>query len=171
MGSDQRFWRETFLNMAPSRRDARRQRRQPAQAQDGDADTARRTADDDDRTNEGDGAEGAFERWGTFLAHTTHCTVRGVRIALDQDPTTDQLGHSVWDVARAVARFLELDTWWRRELGRHRHAVELGAGNAVGVGALAHAPPHLRQVGTRLGRTDRQGAAWSGSRRPCWAAT
>jgi len=155
--------------MAPSRKDERRQRRQQTQTQDRDADTARSNADDD-RMDEDDGAEGAFERWGTFLECTTHCTVRGVRIELAQDPTTDQLGHSVWDVARAVVRFLELDTWWRRELGRHRHIVELGAGMLESAGCTC-ATSVLTPIWTQLERMDRKDAAWSGSRQPCWAVT
>jgi hypothetical protein len=76
-------------------------------------------------------------RWSTHFDQAVAFTVRGVAVQLAQDPGSDNIGHSVWDVSRAAARHLEADPWWRRELARHRRVVELGAGVHVPLALLS----------------------------------
>ena len=118
-------------------------------------------------------------RWSTHFDVAVAFTVRGAKISIAQDPASDDIGHSVWDVSRAVARFLELDTTWRRDLGRHRRVVELGAGGVPppraprgalhAVRGLLTQSPQSRAGGRAAGRV-RQDAVSSASPLRFWAA-
>ena len=92
-----------------------------------------------------------FGKWSTHFDASVTFTVRGVPLSLHQDPTSDNIGHSVWDVSRAVARFLEVDPWWRRELGRHRRVVELGAGRRPRASKHGHRSRPVSLTAERLG--------------------
>ena len=91
-----------------------------------------------------------FGKWSTHFDKAVTFAVRGTTVALAQDPASDNIGHSVWDVSRAVARFLELDPWWRRELARHRRVVELGAGTAFSETGPARPVRVLNHTSSRL---------------------
>lgn len=73
---------------------------------------------------------GSFERWNTHLETLVEQEVMGIIISLAQDPSSMNLGTSVWDASIVLAKYLELVRLCRRPDGQGEGAVL----------ALAHLP-------------------------------
>ncbi|KAK9812794.1 hypothetical protein WJX72_003942 [[Myrmecia] bisecta] len=83
---------------------------------------------------------GDFERWNTHFSTTVTVELFGLDLHLAQDPSSHNLGTTVWDSSIVLAKYLEKNAK-RGELARHKvkgkRTLELGSG--MGLGGMAAA--------------------------------
>ncbi|CAM9636168.1 unnamed protein product [Scytosiphon promiscuus] len=72
---------------------------------------------------------GEFQRWNTHHSHVVPIEVCGTQLNIAQDPTSDNLGTTIWDASVILVRYMERNPhlYSRRKLEGKR-VLELGAG-------------------------------------------
>ncbi|CAM9901002.1 unnamed protein product [Ectocarpus sp. 4 AP-2014] len=72
---------------------------------------------------------GEFQRWNTHHSHVVPIEVCGTQLNIAQDPTSDNLGTTIWDASVILVRYMERNPqlYSRRRLEGKR-VLELGAG-------------------------------------------
>eukprot|EP00752_Nemacystus_decipiens_P016329 g14604.t1 len=72
---------------------------------------------------------GEFQRWNTHHSHVVPIEVCGHQLNIAQDPTSDNLGTTIWDASVILVRYMERNPqlYSRRKLEGKR-VLELGAG-------------------------------------------
>lgn len=82
----------------------------------------------------------SWERWNTHLSTEVEVEVLGHELKLAQNPSSQNLGTTVWDSSIVLAKYLEKNArngTFARHKVKGKHAIELGAGMGLGGIALA----------------------------------
>ncbi|CAL8464476.1 g4011 [Coccomyxa elongata] len=81
-----------------------------------------------------------FERWNTHLSTSVSVELFGIDVRMSQDPSSMNLGTTVWDASIVLAKFLEKNARkgeFSRANVKGKRAIELGAGPGLGGMAFA----------------------------------
>lgn len=82
----------------------------------------------------------SWERWNTHLSTEVEVEVLGHQVKLAQNPSSQNLGTTVWDSSIVLAKYLQKNArngTFARQKVKSKSAIELGAGMGLGGIALA----------------------------------